>query len=558
MATSLRTAMETCAARADAGNLLTRPVNAAAATVTSPTSNPSTTGLTNLLPTNSGWFARYTGNTTVGSKVITNLTRVSGDFLLNFAPGMPVSENAPTNTKPASVPNGTFIVASDNTAGTLTMNKEALATTTGVTINIFPSGINIVGGYAASYYGSFAPAGATTGNGVNPPTAVAQYYIPVILEFETDAADLKPGSTQIVLKGFNSNANADFRYRIAINGAYLTSAPQPLGATGDANFYLTITLTKPGKNLVRIELPSLATINSLWVATGARVSKPVRTPAVYAAIYTDSFGLGGGYNFWAPAGRSIQLCEMMGWEPLLVGVSGTGYTAGNLVGAYSWASSQHLDDLLTLPCGPVIVDGSINDATATSSDITAGAIATFQGIRARLPNAPIYVIGVTATTGIPLSTTRAQEAAILSAINTVADDNMWWIPVSSDPAGPWQTPNVNTTFAGGGYSNGAAFTGSVSGQVLTVSAMTTGTILEGQTISFTGITGSPKITLNGTGTGQTGTYGLSIDQGTISSRAMQSGDTAHPADNFTNCNASQNLASREAAAIRALLPQLRR
>ena len=76
-------------------------------------------------------------------------------------------------------------------------------------------------------------------------------------------------------------------------------------------------------------------------------------------------------------------------------------------------------------------------------------------------------------------------------------------------------------FAGGNLA--ASFTGSVAGNTLTVSAIASGTIAVGQTISdLTGqLSANTTITALGTGTGGVGTYTVSINQ-TVASEAMTS------------------------------------
>jgi hypothetical protein len=64
------------------------------------------------------------------------------------------------------------------------------------------------------------------------------------------------------------------------------------------------------------------------------------------------------------------------------------------------------------------------------------------------------------------------------------------------------------------------FTGSISGTVLTVSAVSSGTFTTGMALSYTGLTPPLIISSFGTGTGNTGTYNLSANVGTITSRAM--------------------------------------
>jgi hypothetical protein len=65
----------------------------------------------------------------------------------------------------------------------------------------------------------------------------------------------------------------------------------------------------------------------------------------------------------------------------------------------------------------------------------------------------------------------------------------------------------------------ASFTGSISGTVLTVSAISSGALAVGQTVQGTGITANSIITSLGTGTGGTGTYNLS-QTSTVSSESM--------------------------------------
>jgi hypothetical protein len=65
----------------------------------------------------------------------------------------------------------------------------------------------------------------------------------------------------------------------------------------------------------------------------------------------------------------------------------------------------------------------------------------------------------------------------------------------------------------------ASFTGSISGAVLTVTAVASGKINIGDILSGTGITGNPTIASNGSGTGGTGTYNLSASF-SVSSEAM--------------------------------------
>ncbi|WP_186307181.1 LIC_12616 family protein [Mesorhizobium amorphae] len=79
--------------------------------------------------------------------------------------------------------------------------------------------------------------------------------------------------------------------------------------------------------------------------------------------------------------------------------------------------------------------------------------------------------------------------------------------------------NVNT------YSD-VAFTGSISGQTLTVSAIQFGTIEIGQRVNGVGVTPGTTITALGSGTGGVGTYTVSTSQ-TVASEKLSSGFENH-------------------------------
>jgi hypothetical protein len=70
-----------------------------------------------------------------------------------------------------------------------------------------------------------------------------------------------------------------------------------------------------------------------------------------------------------------------------------------------------------------------------------------------------------------------------------------------------------------GTCNYGVVTGSISGTTLTVTAVTTGIVDVGETISGSGVTGGTTITARGTGTGGTGTYTVSASQ-TVSSTSI--------------------------------------
>ena len=84
--------------------------------------------------------------------------------------------------------------------------------------------------------------------------------------------------------------------------------------------------------------------------------------------------------------------------------------------------------------------------------------------------------------------------------------------------------SVPSTNYSGVYSpTGAVVTGSISTTVLTVSAVTSGTLYVGQTISGTGVTVGTTIISRGTGTGGAGTYNVSASQTVVSTTITATG-----------------------------------
>lgn len=79
----------------------------------------------------------------------------------------------------------------------------------------------------------------------------------------------------------------------------------------------------------------------------------------------------------------------------------------------------------------------------------------------------------------------------------------------------------------------SSVTASISGTVMTVTAVTTGGIRVGDTVYGTGITGTPTVSGFGTGTGGTGTYNISSSQ-TVSSETITTGD------NYSLCLATSS------------------
>lgn len=75
-------------------------------------------------------------------------------------------------------------------------------------------------------------------------------------------------------------------------------------------------------------------------------------------------------------------------------------------------------------------------------------------------------------------------------------------------------------------SSAASVTASIAGTTMTVTAVGSGTLSVGQTLSGSGVTSGTTITANGTGTGGTGTYTVSVSQTASSTTVTAAGAVA--------------------------------
>ncbi|MBR8367372.1 hypothetical protein KDW55_29060 [Burkholderia sp. AU19243] len=84
------------------------------------------------------------------------------------------------------------------------------------------------------------------------------------------------------------------------------------------------------------------------------------------------------------------------------------------------------------------------------------------------------------------------------------------------------------------FTAGPVFTGSISGNTLTVSAVASGTLAVGQTVFGTGVANGTTISALGTGTGGTGTYTLSGGAQTVASESMGAANSTQFAPGFSS------------------------
>jgi len=143
-----------------------------------------------------------------------------------------------------------------------------------------------------------------------------------------------------------------------------------------------------------------------------------------AVFIGDSFTQGVGAS--GPEARWVTLVALKeGWEPLNLGQSGSGYVAVASTADCPDADCRTFPQSATLAVDDkpavVVIAGSQSDSEAfakTPAIVEAAITATFQAVRAGLPNAKIIAMGVPSI-GTPSKSVTAYDAKIKDAVLAV-------------------------------------------------------------------------------------------------------------------------------------------
>lgn len=177
-----------------------------------------------------------------------------------------------------------------------------------------------------------------------------------------------------------------------------------------------------------------------------------------------------------------------------VGISDNGINVYIVDGAYRYTWR------IGAPASAVFT-ASITGTTVTVSAVASGIIRVGQAI---------YGVGIT-------------NGTVITALGTGTGGTGTYTVNNSQTI---QSEQITATSPGATVTatiNGAVVTGSISTTTLTVTAVTSGTLAVGQTISGTGVTAGTTITAFGTGTGGAGTYTVSASQTVASTTITASG-----------------------------------
>lgn len=192
---------------------------------------------------------------------------------------------------------------------------------------------------------------------------------------------------------------------------------------------------------------------SIAVASGFTVARVASPPEGALALCTgDSYSEGTGASIPGLFAWTKILGRKMGWTDVRqVAVGSTGYLS-NGGGNRKTIRGQIADwgvvnsDISMDDVAAVTVAGGYNDysqpnmATLLQSEV----LATLQAIRAKCPNAVIFVYGSHTGARGPDATTIQVENLIKAAFNQWGDANSYFIPIAT-ASPPWITGTGNTS-----------------------------------------------------------------------------------------------------------------
>ncbi len=208
----------------------------------------------------------------------------------------------------------------------------------------------------------------------------------------------------------------------------------------NGNAYLTLDFTTAGgrksRTITWLNWGGLR-LSGVAVDPASTVSAPVPTFKIRACVFGDSIASGGnGFpiiaeDFWAQ-----RVGEMLGWSDVWnLAEGGTGYVNPGPGGSSTFVKLA--SEATSNACNLVLFWGGLNDSNDADPQIQSAALTTFKTIRAGLPNAPIVVFGLYPASSGPSATVIGVENAIHSAVTQFDDPQTYFVPVSTDPAGPW-------------------------------------------------------------------------------------------------------------------------
>ncbi len=279
-------------------------------------------------------------------------------------------------------------------------------------------------------------------------SGVAGYEINLCgLDFMTDS-DVVCVASSYAIGGTDYN-----KYRIRVDGKPLTKGVMhPTSPPGTFGMNVAFKGRKERRFTEYHGSNGVIPFQKVYIKPGSSIwapSNPNRWNLVINGCSVDSQN----FNASIPDGAyPTQVAGMLGCDSVCnIAVNGTGFTNTQISGTTVQTYDQRLATFFArggIPCDVYMVGNPLNDNTSNTPGFTPELLqqAVLQHlINARAgfgPNVIMLLTGLQSGTGGPSAQTLANEAAMLAAFNQYKtaypnDSFVAFIPVATDPAGPW-------------------------------------------------------------------------------------------------------------------------
>ena len=218
---------------------------------------------------------------------------------------------------------------------------------------------------------------------------------------------------------------------VEVDGVLVSKTPIK-GTTAASTLYLSIDFgTAAPRRRVRIYCAS--PVRFLLKKTRHRAWAPPRDRVITALFVGDSYVATTGVS--SPVLGFVTLSGiLLGFaDARACGAGGSGFLAPG----GSFKLRDHITDITGTSPDVVILCMGANDGSCPPAAITAEALTCLQLIRAALPDVPIVVNGVWPLGTGPSAGQIAAEGAVSAAVAQLADPRCVFVPICTDPSGPW-------------------------------------------------------------------------------------------------------------------------
>lgn len=248
-----------------------------------------------------------------------------------------------------------------------------------------------------------------------------------------------------------TNAAAGGRFRIVVDGRYISKTPHAQVGTGFVDYIVLDFAGVRQPRTITLEASDTTTLRGVSIGPTASIWRPAADPDRIVALATgDSYSEGQGTTSPGVMAWTQTLGRLMGWTDVRqVAVGGTGYFNTGPGGARSkiydqidrWLSVN--SDIKAADVDVVTVAAGYNDyvavggVTYTPAEIAAEAQRCWRKIRETLPWALIVVFGPWSGLRGPDARTIDIEAALAAAFAAWGDPYSLFVPVSPSASRAW-------------------------------------------------------------------------------------------------------------------------